>query len=107
MIAMQSMELDDEAKTDAPSPIPMATKPDFPYGLRICLTSDEIEKLGIDPEDAAVGGTFMLQGLARVSSVSCDKRDDKTCWRIEAQIEDLGILGSDDEDEMSPGAGGY
>jgi hypothetical protein len=97
MIQMQSMELDDEAKLDAIHPMPMPDKPDYPYGLRICLTNDEIEKLGIDPEDAKVGGRFMLQGIACVTSISCnDSGDDEKCWRIEAQIEDLGILGSDE-----------
>ncbi len=98
LIPMQSMELDDESKLDAPMPIAMPNKPDYPYGLRICLTDDEIEKLGIDPTDATVGGTFMLQGLARVTSVSCNDGPDGKCYRIEAQIEDMGILGGDDED---------
>ena len=37
------MELDDEDKLDAIMPIPMDNKPDFPYGLRICLTEKEPE----------------------------------------------------------------
>jgi hypothetical protein len=94
---MVSLELDDEAKTDAPMPMPMADKPDYPYGTRICLTDAEIDKLGIDPAEATVGGTFMMQGLARVTSVSCNDGPDGKCWRIEAQIEDMGILGQDDE----------
>jgi hypothetical protein len=98
MIAMSSMELDDESKLDAPMPIEMASKPDYPYGLRICLCNSEIEKLGIDPTDATVGGTFMMQAIARVTSVSCDDRGGEKCYRIEAQIEELGVLGSDEAD---------
>src|SRR5882724_3993765 len=101
MISMSSMELSDESKLDAAMPIPMADKPDYPYGLKICLTNDEIEKLGIDPTDATVGGRFMLQGIACVTSVSCDDRGGEKCYRIEAQIEDLGILGSDEGDGES------
>lgn len=99
LLPMTSMEMDDEAVLDAPTPIPMADKPSFPYGLRICLTDDELTKLRLDPSDAEVGGTFMLQGLARVTSISCNDGPDGKCWRIEAQIENLGVLGQDDGDE--------
>ena len=101
LISMQSMELSDDSKLDAVMPMPMADKPDYPYGLHICLTNDEIEALGIDPTDATVGGTFMMQAIARVTSVSCDDRGGEKCYRIEAQIEDMGILGSDEGDGES------
>ena len=44
---MVSMELDDEDKLDAPMPIKMPNKPDFPYGLRICLNEKELKKIGL------------------------------------------------------------
>ena len=53
---MVDMELSDEEKFDAVMPIAMPNKPDYPYGLRLCLTGKELEKLGIDPADLAVGG---------------------------------------------------
>jgi len=99
LLPMVSLELDDDSKLDALMPIQMADKPDYPFGTRICLTSDEITKLGIDPTEATVGGQFMMQGLARITSVSCnDTGDGDKCWRIEAQIEDMGILGQDEDD---------
>jgi hypothetical protein len=97
MIPMVSMEMSDDDKLDYPTPPAMPDKPDYPYGLRISLCNAEIEALGIDPTDATVGGTFMLQAIARVTSVSCDDRGGEKCYRIEAQIEEMGVLGSDDE----------
>ena len=42
------MELDDEDKLDA-FPMEVAPKrPDYPYGLRICLTHSELRKLDLD-----------------------------------------------------------
>ena len=97
LLPMVSLELDDDGKLDTPMPMPMADKPDYPVGLHICLTSAEIAKLEIDPTEATVGGTFMMQGLARITSVSCNDGPDGKCWRIEAQLTDMGILNADDE----------
>lgn len=95
---MVSMELDDQAKYDAVQPIPMPNKPDFPYGLQICLTSDECEKLGIDPTEATVGGLFTFMATARITSVSMsDSEMGGECHRIEAQIEDMGIAEPTDD----------
>lgn len=96
---MVSMELDDEDKLDAAMPIPMPTKPDFPYGLRICLTEKEFAKLGIDPSDAVVGGVFHLHALARITSVTCnDSEQMGESHRVEAQIEDMAVESSEDEE---------
>lgn len=96
---MKSMELDDESKLDAVMPIETA-KPDYPWGLRISLTEEELGKLDLDHKDAQVGGVFHLHGLARITSVSVNKNSDgkETC-RIEAQIEDLAIESEDEENE--------
>src|ERR1700692_4485369 len=97
MLTMTSMELDDEEKLDAVMPLPMPNKPDFPYGLRICLTEAEFEKLKLDPEEAEVGGIFHLHGLARITSVSMTDSPEGKCCRVEAQIEDLAIESEDME----------
>ena len=97
---MVSMELDDESKLDAVMPMPMPDKPDYPWGLRISLTEEELEKLDLDHKDAQVGGVFHLHGLARITSVSVNKNTDgKESCRIEAQIEDLAIESEDEENE--------
>jgi hypothetical protein len=99
MIVMQSMELDDEDKLDAIMPMPMADKPDYPYGLRICLTEKELEKLGIDASDAVDGGICHGHFMARITCVSAEQRDGKQCCRIEMQIEELAIESEDAENE--------
>lgn len=99
MITMRSMEMDDDEKLDTVMPIPMTDKPEFPYGLRICLTEKEFAKLDLDPSAAEVGGIFHLHGLARVTCVTeNDGPEGKTC-RVEAQIEDLSIESEDEENE--------
>lgn len=97
MIVMQSMELDDEAKMDAAMPIPMPDKPEYPYGLHICLTQDEFDKLGLDPTDAVIGGIVHGHFLARITSVSMSENDGGSNCRVEMQIEDLAIESEDEE----------
>jgi hypothetical protein len=99
LTVMKSMELDDEDKLDAVMPIPMPTKPDFPYGLQICLTEAEFAKLDIDPSEAEVGGIFHGHFLARITSVSENDSPNGKCVRVEAQIEDLAIESEDLENE--------
>lgn len=95
---LQSMELDDDQKLDAVMPIPMPDKPNFPYGLRICLTMDECEKLGIDPAEAAHGSVFTFRAMARITSAECGENDGGPYCRIEAQIEQMDVDG-DSADE--------
>lgn len=102
MTQLVSMEMDDEDKMDAQMPILMPDKPDFPYGLCISLTSPELEKLGIDVTEATVGGMFHLEGLARITSISMNDGPDGQCCRLEAQIEDMAVLGGDEPDAPSP-----
>lgn len=98
IIPMVSMELDDEGKLDAPEPIrPM--KPDFPWGLRITLTSDELDKLELDPKDAFVGGMVHGHFMARITSVSSNCEPCEDNHRVEMQIENLAIESEDAEDE--------
>jgi len=97
---MTSMEMDDDDKLDAAMPIAMPERPDYPYGLRICLTEKELEKLGLDCEEAVEGGIFHGHFLARICCVTkTDQNGDKSC-RIEAQIEDLAIESEDAENEV-------
>lgn len=97
MRTMTSMELDDEEKLDAVMPVAMSNKPDFPYGLRICLTEKEMEKLGCDPADAIEGGMVEFEAIGRITSVLREERDGKKTCRIEIQIEALDFEGEEDE----------
>lgn len=92
---MVSLELDDEGKLDALQPMPMSTKPDFPYGTRISLTHVELAKLGLDA-DCAVGDVLEFEARARVTHVSHNQSEDGSkCCRVELQIEQMGV----DEDD--------
>jgi hypothetical protein len=99
MKMMHDMELTDDEKMDSLAPIPVPSKPDYPYGLRINLTEAELEKLGLDEDEAEVGAMFHGHFMARVTSVSKNESDGKKCCRIEAQIESLGIESEDAENE--------
>lgn len=96
---MRSMELSDEEKLDVAAPIAMADRPDYPYGLRICLTMDELEKLELDPSDAVVGGTVHLHAMGRITSVSSSDGETGPSCRVEIQIEDLAIESEDAEND--------
>jgi len=96
---MVDLELDDEDKLDANMPIPMAEKPKFPYGLRICLTHKELEKLGLDA-DCDIGDVIDLRAFATVTSVSNGEGEfeGKYC-RVELQIEKLAVENEMTEDK--------
>jgi hypothetical protein len=91
LITMKSMEYDDSDKLDAVMPIPMPDKPDFPFGLRICLTEKELEKLGLDHTEAEVGGMVHGHFMANITSVSAEQRDGNDTCRVELQIQALSI----------------
>lgn len=88
---MVSMEMSDDDKLDAPMPYPMPNKPDFPYGLRLCLCCADLAKLGLDA-DCEVGDMLEFRARARVTSVS--KSDDAMSGpqsRVELQIEEMEL----------------
>jgi hypothetical protein len=87
------MELDDEDKMDTAMPISMPSAPDYPYGLRICLSEKELEKLGLPVP--GVGDYLDLRAFACVTSVSCDSTSSGDRCRVELQIEKIAIEDSD------------
>lgn len=91
-----SMELDDEEKMDMA--MPSMEQPNFPWGLRISLTSDELEKLGIDVKEASVGDYFQIRALCCVSSISSNDTAKGPCDRLEAQIEAMSVPDLEDGD---------
>ena len=101
MHAMTDMELDDEDQMDACVPVD-CPKPKYPYGLRICLTESEMQKLGIEASDAFVGGIVHLHALAKITSVSCNEMETGTGEsvensRIELQICAMAVESEDEE----------
>lgn len=99
MHVLHDMAYDEDDKLDYVAPIKIDT-PDYPYGLRVCLSNAEIRKLGIDPSEAVVGGHVMAHCLMKVTSVSCDQTDEGEKYRIEFQIEEMGV-DSDEAEEVA------
>lgn len=96
---MVSLELTDEEKLDSMMPIAMDQKPNFPCGLRICLTEKEFEKLKLDPSEAETGAIFHGHFIARVTNVSHNDGESGYSCRVEAQIEDMEIESEDEENQ--------
>lgn len=89
---MVDMELDEEDKYEMmggclPS---VSNQPDYPYGLKICLTEKELVKLGLKP-NCDVGDVIDLRAFATVTSVSTERRGEKDTARVELQIERLAL----------------
>ena len=91
-----SMELSDDDKMDMAFPS-VADQPDFPWGLRISLTTDELQKLGIDVKEASVGDYFQIRALCCVSSISSSDTAKGPCDRLEAQIEAMNVPDMEDD----------
>lgn len=102
---LTSMELDDEGTMDMA--VPELPPPSFPWGLKICLTSAELEKLGIDVKDASVGDYFHITAMCCVTSLSSSDGPDGPCDRLEAQIEAMNVPDMDDPDHDEYPSGGH
>lgn len=87
------LAMTDEEKIDAVMPIP-TEKPEYPYGMRICLCGPELEKLDID-EMPEVGDYIDLRAFATVTSVSDNGGGNR---RVELQIEKLALENEGDEE---------
>lgn len=85
---MVDLELDDEDKLDALQPIPMATKPDYPYGTKICLCGPELRKLKLEPGDCNIGDVIDLRCFGEITSIDAN--------RVEIQIQKMAV-----ENEMT------
>lgn len=85
---MKSMEL----------PIAMTEKPEWPYGLCLSFTDEEMSKLDIDPAEAIVGQVFMMRAECRITCVSANDSENGSSFRMEARIERMSV-GDDEPDE--------
>lgn len=80
------LELDDEDKMDALAPFPV-DKPDYPYGLRICLTHVELVKLGFTASEFKAGDYLDMRCFGTVTCVTSSDGDNGESARVEIQIE--------------------
>lgn len=108
--AMIDMELSDEGKIDAPCTASAPKGPDYPWGLRISLETEQLKKLGLDVKDLPLGAMIHLHGMACVTSCSeseSEYTDGKQC-RVELQIKALAVESEDlenDEEEAAEAEG--
>lgn len=99
---MVDLKRDDEDIIDMACPMPIGgvERDEYPYGLRITLTHEELKKLQLAP-DCCVGDVIDLRAFAVVTSISMNETDRGQECRIELQIQKLAV-----ENEMTEDAPG-
>lgn len=85
---MVDMREDYTAAEGVPTPI----RPDYPYGLRICLNEKQLAKLGMDC-DCDVNDVVELRCGGVITSVSKSDENGMFTCRIEIQITNLAVEG--------------
>jgi len=105
---MVDMKRTDEEKAQSliGASIPTTMAEDYPYGLRICLTEDELSKLDLEDE-CEIGDMIHISGMATVTSVSKTQNGDGSHCRIELTITHLGVEDEDAETQPSRMANRY
>lgn len=75
---------------EATAPGVAAESPEYPYGTRICLDNEMLERLGIDslPE---VGNSFAVSGIGEVISVSEHDGPDGKRRSVDIQLIRLAV----------------
>ena len=96
------MRMDPNRDTDMDLPMVPRT-PDYPFGLRICLTHDELAKLGIE-DDPDVGDLLHMEIMAEVTSYTNSDGESGPQRRVELQIKMIAHAENestefDDEDD--------
>lgn len=75
--------------------------PEYPYGLRIELGNDALEKLGITALPG-VGKKIMVEAVCEVCSVSQYENKDKTSNRsVSLQITDMSVVEAKEKKSVS------
>jgi hypothetical protein len=88
---------EDLAASYLPSP---SSQPDYPCGLSISLTEQELDKLNLDYEDVKPGDLIHFHAMAVVTSVSHNaNRDQEPQCRVELQITHMSAENEEYEDE--------
>ena len=93
-------KVEDMMGSEMPS---VANVPDVPYGLCICLTETELEKLDLE-DDCEVGDMIHIFAMATVTSVSKRDTGDGASCRIELAISSMSVENETDEEEETEGS---
>lgn len=93
---MKSMKLDAAESKEEASVGGDADRPEYPYGLTVCLDNEALAKLGMkDLPD--VGEVFVLEARVVVCSKSQYERQSGSDNNMSLQITDMALAESDDE----------
>lgn len=65
------------------------TREEYPYGLRLSLDNNTLEKLSVSIPD--VGESLSLSGIAKVIAKSINESEGKKSVYVELQITDLAL----------------
>lgn len=76
-------------------------QPTYPYGLCICLTTEELTKLNLD-DDVQVGNMVRLNCIAKVTSASERDTTEGVQKRVELQIIAIEAEGEEEEPTAQP-----
>lgn len=76
--------------------VPME-QPIYPYGLSICLTNEELDKLELEA-DCEIGDLLHIVCMAKVTSVSKNETTEGESCRIELQIIDIETMENESEE---------
>ena len=89
-----------EVAEERSGPPPVSDVEDYPYGLRIALTNDELEKLDLQDENVEVGDMLHIHAFAKVTSVSeTDNADTGPQCRIELTLTHIAAEDEETENE--------
>lgn len=68
------------------------TRDQYPWGMRITLNNDTLEKLGVNSKSLpSVGDVVSIIGMAKVCAVSTHTEDEGEESSVEMQITDIGL----------------
>jgi hypothetical protein len=101
LTSMKLKKRDPEKMPGAIAMSPPESGDQYPYGLRIRLENEQLDKLGFD-ELPKVGEYVTITAECCVSSASQNERKGGEPYRtVELQIEKLGCEEDDDEDDVA------
>lgn len=81
---------------------PMAAEPDkYPYGLRICLNQDDLEKLDTDMDNFEIDGVYHIHALVKVVGKNMTQsQGDEERGSVSLQITHLAPMENEDAEGM-------
>lgn len=86
-----------ERKKEAePLSAPMAERPLYPYGTSLYLNDETLAKLGID-EMPAVGTTFMIEAVVKVTGTSEREYEGGSHRTLDLQITEMSLEEGEEE----------